>query len=288
MEKTTTAPKAQTVNILPKHGVTGLLLSEEEVDLFLDYLVETDPEPARIHTQGEKSENKSIRDAETRFIDEKQTRLYRILNKVAMSANKHFKYDINGIERAQIITYKAPSNGYEYHMDIGPEGTAATRKISMSLVLNDDFEGGATLYEDTTEAKRFAAVAPARGRVVLFEHDLWHSGAPVTAGTKLVLRTDVLFDAAAPKPPPAPAQSRDRAKGVRGLADAVAPDLADALDAIGLLDCGVESLLAPGREAYAAMLADAPDSQVDRLWAAAVAEASALPVAPANTRAVVT
>jgi hypothetical protein len=110
----------------------------------------------------------------------------------------------------------------------------------------------------------------------------------VTAGTKLVLRTDVLFDAAAPKPPPAPVQSRERAKGVRGLADAVAPDLADALDAIGLLDCGVEALLAPGRAAYAAMLADAPDAQVDRLWAAAVAEASALPVAPANTRAVVT
>ena len=94
--------------------------------------------------------------------------------------------------------------------------------------------------------------------------------------------------AAAPKPPPAPAQPRDRAKGVRGLADAVAPDLADALDAIGLLDCGVESLIAAGREAYAAMLADAPGAQVDRLWAAAVAEASALPVAPANTRAVVT
>ena len=122
---------------------------------------------------------------------------------------------------------------------------------------------------------------------MLFEHDLWHSGAPVVAGTKLVLRTDVLFEAAAPKPPPAPAP-RDRAKGVRGLADAVAPDLADALDAIGLLDCGVEALLAPGRAAYAAMLADAPGAQVDRLWAAAVAEASALPVAPANTRAVVT
>ena len=115
---------------------------------------------------------------------------------------------------------------------------------------------------------------------MLFEHDLL----TCRRRTKL-LRTDVLFEAAAPKPPPAPAP-RDRRRP--GLADAVAPDLADALDAIGLLDCGVEALLAPGRAAYAAMLADAPDAQVDRLWAAAVAEASALPVAPANTRAVVT
>ena len=191
----------------------------------------------------------------------------------------------------RLLRYR-PGDRFESHFDREvPTDCGRHRSlVTVLLYLNDadDFEGGATLYEDTTDAKRFAAVAPARGRVVLFEHDLWHSGAPVTAGTKLVLRTDVLFDAAAPKPPPAPAQSRDRAKGVRGLADAVAPDLADALDAIGLLDCGVEALIAAGREAYAAMLADAPDAQVDRLWAAAVAEASALPVAPANTRAVVT
>ena len=194
-------------------------------------------------------------------------------------------------DRLRLLRYR-PGDRFESHFDREvPTDCGRHRSlVTVLLYLNDadNFEGGATLFEDTADAKRFAAVAPARGRVVLFEHDLWHSGAPVVAGTKLVLRTDVLFDAAAPKPPPAPAQSRDRAKGVRGLADAVAPDLADALDAIGLLDCGVEALLAPGRAAYAAMLADAPDSQVDRLWAAAVAEASALPVAPANTRAVVT
>ena len=194
-------------------------------------------------------------------------------------------------ERLRLLRYR-PGDQFQSHFDRAvPTDDGLHRSlVTVLLYLNDanTFEGGATLYEDTTDAKRFAAVAPARGRVVLFEHDLWHSGAPVTAGTKLVLRTDVLFDAAAPKPPPAPAQSRDRAKGVRGLADAVAPDLADALDAIGLLDCGVEALLAPGRAAYAAMLADAPDAQVEKLWAAAVAEASALPVAPANTRAVVT
>ena len=193
-------------------------------------------------------------------------------------------------ERLRLLRYR-PGDRFESHFDreVPTDDGVHRSLVTVLLYLNDadDFEGGATLFEDTADAKRFAAVAPACGRVVLFEHDLWHEGAPVTAGTKLVLRTDVLFDAAAPKPPPAPAP-RDRAKGVRGLADAVAPDLADALDAIGLLDCGVESLIAAGREAYAAMLADAPGAQVDRLWAAAVAEASALPVAPANTRAVVT
>lgn len=32
------------------------------------------------------------------------------------------------------------------------------------------------------------------GRVCLFEHDLFHSGAPLYNGTKYVMRTDILFD----------------------------------------------------------------------------------------------
>ena len=136
---------------LPNHGVTGLNVGQEHVDSFMHYLVDAKKEPGRIHTQGEKVEEKSIRDAEIYPIDEKQVRLYDILNKIAVSANKHFKYDISGIERAQIIHYKAPSNGYSYHIDIGPQGTAALRKISMSLLLNEEYEGGEICFRSSEE-----------------------------------------------------------------------------------------------------------------------------------------
>ena len=171
-------------NNLPRHGATSLLLNREEVDLFLDYLVETEPEPARIHQQGEKTEEKSIRDAEIRFIDEKQTRLYKILNKIAISANKYFKYDINGIEKAQIITYKAPSNGYQYHMDIGAEGTPANRKISMSLLLNDDFEGGEICFRYNENEM---CTRPEKGEAVIFSSFLSHKVKPVTKGERFVV-----------------------------------------------------------------------------------------------------
>jgi hypothetical protein len=36
-------------------------------------------------------------------------------------------------------------------------------------------------------------VLPETGKVVIFEHDLYHSGAPLISGTKYVLRTDVMF-----------------------------------------------------------------------------------------------
>lgn len=171
-------------DILPNHGVTGLSVSQEEIDLFLDYLVEAKGIVAKVNDQGEEIQKKEIRDATIYYIDEKQTRLYQILNKIAFSANKYFKYDINGIEKAQIIHYKAPSNGYEYHIDIGPDGTAAHRKISMSLLLNEEYEGGEICFRSS---EKESCTRPKMGEVVLFSSFLSHKVKPVTKGDRYVV-----------------------------------------------------------------------------------------------------
>lgn len=166
---------------LPNHGITGLSVSQEEIDLFMDYIIDREPEQAQVHKSDLKSVDKSIRDADLYYIDPKEQRLYKILNKIAFSANKYFKYDINGIEKAQIIRYKSPSKGYEYHMDIGPEGTAALRKISMSLLLNDDYEGGEICFR-SSESER--CTRPKKGDAVLFSSFLSHKIKPVTKGER--------------------------------------------------------------------------------------------------------
>ena len=171
-------------DILPNHGVTGLSVSQDEIDLFLDYLVEAKGIVAKVNDQGEEIQKKEIRDATIYYIDEKQTRLYQILNKIAFSANKYFKYDINGIEKAQIIHYKAPSNGYEYHIDIGPDGTAAHRKISMSLLLNEEYEGGEICFRSS---EKESCTRPKMGEVVLFSSFLSHKVKPVTTGDRYVV-----------------------------------------------------------------------------------------------------
>ena len=171
---------------LPKHGITGLSITQQQVDLFMDYLIDKKPEVAQVHSGAEKNENKSIRDADLYFIDPKAERLYKILNKIAVSANKYFNYNINGIEKAQIIRYKAPSNGYEYHMDIGPEGTSALRKISMSLLLNDNYEGGEICFRSSESEK---CTRPQVGEVVLFSSFLSHKIKPITKGERYVVVT---------------------------------------------------------------------------------------------------
>ena len=46
---------------MPKHGVTGLALRQEDVDLFMDYIIDKEPQQAKIFTEGkEKIEKKNL------------------------------------------------------------------------------------------------------------------------------------------------------------------------------------------------------------------------------------
>ena len=71
-----------------------------------------------------------------------------------------------------------------------------TSLLTVLLYLNDgggvNFEGGQTLFLDSEKGDS-VHVTPAMGSAVVFEHDLFHSSAPLEFGTKYVLRTDVLF-----------------------------------------------------------------------------------------------
>jgi hypothetical protein len=55
------------------------------------------------------------------------------------------------------------------------------------IYLSDGFTGGGTEFIDA------APVVPRRGMAVAFDHFVRHRGAPVLAGTKYVLRTDVMY-----------------------------------------------------------------------------------------------
>jgi len=59
-------------------------------------------------------------------------------------------------------------------------------KVTFMLYLNDGFSGGQTSFDDFH-------VWPETGMAVCFNHKLRHCGSAVTAGTKYVLRSDVMF-----------------------------------------------------------------------------------------------
>jgi len=68
--------------------------------------------------------------------------------------------------------------------------------LTLQIYLNDSagFRGGRTrFYRDADRAEPWAAIEPVRGTAIVFDHRAWHDGEAVHDGTKVVLRTDVLY-----------------------------------------------------------------------------------------------
>lgn len=65
-------------------------------------------------------------------------------------------------------------------------------QLTFMIYLNADFEGGETKFYDDW-GNPTASIKPVQGMALLFEHEQLHEGAPVTAGRKYVIRTDVMY-----------------------------------------------------------------------------------------------
>lgn len=157
--------------------------------------------------------------------------------------------------------------------------------LTVLIYLNDgggvDFSGGETCYleyHNNTSAKHIdtsTKVEPGTGKVVVFEHDLFHSSIPLEFGTKYVLRTDILFelnesqnDGGIDKP------RRNLNKEKIEQSTLICTTLLEvckhtmlseegkmALDEVGLLDLTLEALFAPGISAVRQMFHGVLDEQ---------------------------
>jgi prolyl 4-hydroxylase len=74
------------------------------------------------------------------------------------------------------------------HWDTVVELEDASSMLTLVFYLNDDFTGGETTFPELGKT-----IVPRRGRALLFQHRVLHEASEVTAGEKLVLRTDVLY-----------------------------------------------------------------------------------------------
>lgn len=94
-------------------------------------------------------------------------------------------------ERFRCYRYEA-GQYFEWHRDGSFRRDLDERSmLTLMIYLNEGYVGGRTDFSD------YPAVEPRRGMALVFEHGLLHRGAPVLAGIKYVLRTDVMFRAVA-------------------------------------------------------------------------------------------
>jgi len=65
--------------------------------------------------------------------------------------------------------------------------------FTVMIYLMDDCEGGETVLLDPNEVKDPIKVSPTKGRALIFEHGVFHSGNHLISGEKRALRLDVLY-----------------------------------------------------------------------------------------------
>lgn len=105
-------------------------------------------------------------------------------------------------ERLRILRY-TPGQRFKPHYDgcyvrdrmgcalRGKEGD--TSMITIQLYLNTVEGGGETNFLAESHDGGVVGVTPAPGDCLIFEHRILHEGAPVTAGVKYTIRTDLMF-----------------------------------------------------------------------------------------------
>ena len=129
----------------------------------------------------------TVRDSEISWINDKPT-----LNKFLeftkdINATTGWNFDIDAIEPLQYTEYKSDGQ-YGWHIDQSskPYADGRIRKISFSLILNDEFEGGEfdLEYEHPNKNPRHATFCLGKNEVIFFKSDYWHRVNPVKSGIR--------------------------------------------------------------------------------------------------------
>jgi len=124
------------------------------------------------------------RSSKSRFIDDE--RLYGLVDGFARFANSkaEWNYDIDFIEPIQDTLYEV-GGYYDWHIDEsnwypGKRQSNRIRKISFTILLNDDFEGGE--FELFADEKKIIPLE--KNDVILFMGDTPHRVRKVTSGVR--------------------------------------------------------------------------------------------------------
>ena len=163
--------------------------------LFLDSI--TDEEHAPKLTTSHV--NEEVRISDVCWITEQW--IYELIWNQMEESNKlsGWKLDISAVEEVQLTRYKKGGH-YKWHRDGNQDSWSAydrpgdshldgnVRKISMSLILNDDFEGGALEFASYYDGEcNVISIDAKAGDMIFFTSAMEHRVAPITKGVRYSL-----------------------------------------------------------------------------------------------------
>jgi prolyl 4-hydroxylase len=88
-----------------------------------------------------------------------------------------------------------PGDYFKPHRDGKFRQDPFITRVTVLVYLNDA-EGGETVLMPGggADPEQYIRIEPKAGDVLMFQHEIWHEGRPVTTGHKYVLRTDLFYE----------------------------------------------------------------------------------------------
>ncbi|MBI1889852.1 MAG: 2OG-Fe(II) oxygenase [Burkholderiales bacterium] len=102
-------------------------------------------------------------------------------------------------ERIRFCRY-CEGQEFNVHQDgVHYRGPNRQSKLTFMIYLTDggEFSGGDTVFyaagPGIDTPPEIGRVRPRAGSLIIFDHEIWHAGAPVTAGVKHIMRSDLIY-----------------------------------------------------------------------------------------------
>lgn len=152
------------------------LFTKEECNKILELSEDLKLDESLVH-HGQKS---PVRQSESYFLPEEDpyTWIYSRIGEAFLNVNsKEFRYDLDSTEQIQFTKYKK-GMFYGKHVDMGMD---TFRKLSVSIILNDNFKGGELALHTGSEPD---LLKPQAGTAIFFPSYVLHEVLPVTEGER--------------------------------------------------------------------------------------------------------
>lgn len=187
------APWRRSVVTEPYVTLDNVFTDEELMKII--YQCESNGELGRGKVFNHAEPNENVRRCDIKFfyVTPDNAWFFDKMNRIISACNSmYYGFDLNGYDSFQYTRYNSEEQGtYSWHMDcfLGgkemglPQDMIQPRKLSITLALNDGYEGG-EFQINTGDQNTPLTVATKRGTVIAFPSYVIHSVRPVTKGTR--------------------------------------------------------------------------------------------------------
>lgn len=160
-----------------EYGIVPIEMADNMTDLVLKEAMQFGEE---VKTSTTDKNLSHMRNVECWRLNQKESITAELLNHAIIDINKTLNYKLSGLQDVQYLEYHEGGK-YDWHSDIG-SGIASMRKISISWVLNEGFEGGnLQFFGDGGEIVTYNSTPK---KLVSFTSFLNHRVTPVTKGIR--------------------------------------------------------------------------------------------------------